>query len=61
MMSLSSTHRRPMFYAKHEVMFCSSSDVASAKLVLLANLYVEVLLVAGPCFFLSLREVRMEA
>lgn len=31
MMSLSSTHRRPMFYAKHEVMFCSSLDVASAK------------------------------
>jgi len=31
MMSLSSTHRRPIFYAKHEVMFCSSSDGASAK------------------------------
>ena len=54
MMPLSSTHRRPIFYAKHKVVFCSSFDGTRAKLVLLANLYVKVLLVAGPCFFISL-------
>ena len=57
MMPLSSTHRRPIFYAKHKVVFCSSFDgtrtALGEELVLLANLYVKVLLVAGPCFFSS--------
>ena len=54
MMSLSFTHRSPMFCAKHAVMFCESLDDSSAKLVMLANLYVKVLLVAGPWNFITL-------
>ena len=54
MMSLSFPHRSPMFYAKHALVFCESLDHSSAKLVLLANLYVKVLLVAGPWKIISL-------
>ena len=57
MMSLSFTRHSPMFYAKHEVTFCSSSDRSWRKLLVfyLANLYVKDLLVAGQGFFFSPR------